>query len=231
MFETWGNHDGPPAGAEKFGFSFQAQLKERNLRRQQKGWLDEPLRPTACITRGTGTTCISSCSAIYPADAQNPQLKRYSPVWHDPQGALSFLKEDLARHVGTSGRPVVLMSHCGFDTDWWHTNDWRALYDAAKPYNVVALPVRPHRHRPAPLGAAEVTSAAVRLHQHRPDGERLLRGPDSAATQLRLAYRLKTWREQRLPDRKLQITWDGTWEWKHVLRKPLLAESKALERP
>ena len=34
-------------------------------------------------------------------------------------------------------RPVVILSHCGFDTDWWHTNDWKAAYEAAKPYNVV----------------------------------------------------------------------------------------------
>jgi hypothetical protein len=53
-----------------------------------------------------------------------PLVKRYSPVWHHPQGALTFLTDDLARNVGTSGRPVVLPSHCGFDTDWWHTNDW-----------------------------------------------------------------------------------------------------------
>ena len=30
-FEGWGNHDGPPVGKEKNGFSFQAQIKQRNI--------------------------------------------------------------------------------------------------------------------------------------------------------------------------------------------------------
>jgi len=29
------------------------------------------------------------------------------------------------------------MSHCGFDTDWWHSDDWKAVYEAMKPYNVI----------------------------------------------------------------------------------------------
>src|SRR5574340_78486 len=33
VFEGWGNHDGPPVGAEKGGFSFQANLQKRNALR------------------------------------------------------------------------------------------------------------------------------------------------------------------------------------------------------
>lgn len=37
VLEGWGNHDGPPIGKEKHGFSFQARLKERNQLRIRKG--------------------------------------------------------------------------------------------------------------------------------------------------------------------------------------------------
>ena len=50
---------------------------------------------------------------------------------------MTFLENDLAEHVGQSGRPVVLASHCGFDTDWWHNDDWNAVYEATRPYNVI----------------------------------------------------------------------------------------------
>ena len=36
VFEGWGNHDGPPVGKEKHGFSLQAEIKTRNLVRKEK---------------------------------------------------------------------------------------------------------------------------------------------------------------------------------------------------
>ncbi len=135
VFEGWGNHDGPPVGRERFGFSLQAELKKRNA-----------LRKGRCLIANLSENGLHYSwdwddvhfvqLNIYPADRQHDKVK-YSASWHDPQGSLSFLKEDVARNVGASGRPVVLMSHCGFDTDWWHTDDWRAVYEAMKPYNVI----------------------------------------------------------------------------------------------
>ena len=40
VFEGWGNHDGPPEGRERYGFSFQKQLKQRNAQRLQRGLID-----------------------------------------------------------------------------------------------------------------------------------------------------------------------------------------------
>ena len=216
VFETWGNHDGPPAGTEKLGFSFQARLKERNARRQQKGWL------TSLSTNGLHYSWDWDdvhlvMLGLYPADVQNPLVKRYSSVWHNPQGALSFLKEDLTRHVGASGRPVVLLSHCGFDTDWWHTNDWKAAYEVAKPFNVV-LNLYGHtgtglrKWAPAsglpPFDCVNTgqTEKGFFVVQFRGD-------------RVRLAYRLKHGQEERLPDGKRRWVWDGTWEWRHLLEK------------
>lgn len=135
VFETWGNHDGPPVGKERHGFSFQAQLKRRNRRRKAKGLISDISANGLHYSWDWDDVHFVSLG-IYPADKQREGV-RYSAVWHDPQGALTFLKKDLAEQVGHSGRPVVLMSHCGVDTDWWTPADWREFYDAAKPYNVV----------------------------------------------------------------------------------------------
>jgi len=202
VFETWGNHDGPPAGREKFGFSFQARLKERNLRRQQKGWLTN-LSTNHLHYSWDWDDVHFVMLGLYPADAQHPQIK-YSPIWHDPQGALTFLKNDLATHVGASGRPVVLLSHCGFDTDWWHTNDWRAAFEVAKSYNVLLY-----------------------LYGHTGTGLRTWGPPDAdspwqcvntgqtengffvvqiTADRLRLAYRSKHWLIEKQADGKIRRT-------------------------
>ena len=39
VFETWGNHDGPPKGKDKNGFNFQSQIKKRNQVRKEKGFI------------------------------------------------------------------------------------------------------------------------------------------------------------------------------------------------
>jgi len=210
VFEGWGNHDGPPVGAEKFGFSFQAELKQRHQTRQQKGWL-KGLSANGLHYSWDWDDVHFVQLNIYPADQQNAQI-RYSPKWHDPQGALTFLKEDLAKHVGDSGRPVVLMSHCGFDTDWWHPDDWKAAYEAAKPYRVAlylyghsGTGVRdwaPTGESPRWLcvntGQTENGFFVVQL-----DGRRL-----------RLAYRLKQWHIEKKPGQPDKRTWNGQWEWK-----------------
>jgi cytolysin (calcineurin-like family phosphatase) len=223
VFETWGNHDGPPPGQEKFGFSFQARLKERNQRRRQKGWL------TNLSTNGLHYSWDWSdvhlvMLGLYPADEQNPLVKRYSPVWHNPQGALTFLRDDLERHVGRSGRPVVLMSHCGFDTDWWHTNDWRAVYETARPYNVV-LYLYGHSGTGLRKWAPDTQSPpfdCVNTGQTE-KGFFVVQFHDK---QLRLAYRLKRVKEEKLPDGKRRWSWDGTWEWRHRLEKEITADDR-----
>ncbi len=57
-----------------------------------------------------------------------------------------FTKADtLARHVGASGEPIVLMHHFGFDSfslndwNWWTPKQRRALYELLKDYNVAAF--------------------------------------------------------------------------------------------
>ncbi len=220
VIEGWGNHDGPPEGKEKNGFSFQARLKKRNQLRKQKGIVTN--------LSGNGLHCSWDWDDVhfvqlnlYPADQQRAGV-HYSPVWHDPQGSLSFLKKDLAEKVGGSGRPVVLMSHCGFNTDWWTPANWKELYEAARNYNVI-LYLYGH--------------SGTGLRDWAPDGEAkkwtcINDGHTDigffvvqiTGDRLRAAYRCKSGvKFTKTPDGLLHHEWNGTWEWKFHMEKSISA--------
>jgi hypothetical protein len=93
---------------------------------------------------------------LFPSDTTSPQYPQ-----NDPYGSLSFLKNDLQRYVGNSGRPVVLVQHYGFDDfsigkseqkeEWWTEAQRKAYWDAIAPYNVAAI-FTGHLH-PTPEGS------------------------------------------------------------------------------
>lgn len=59
-----------------------------------------------------------------------------------PIDGLVFLRDDLARRVGSSGRPVVLFQHCGWDDysrGLWLDEGRAALADALAGYRVAAI--------------------------------------------------------------------------------------------
>ena len=218
VFEGWGNHDGPPEGKEKNGFSSQAQIKKRNQLRKQKGLISN-LSDNGLHYSWDWDDVHFVQLNLYPADKQRACV-HYSPVWHDPQGALSFLKKDLAEKVGSSGRPVVLMSHCGFDTDWWVKEDWKEAYDAAKAYNVI-LYLYGH--------------TGTGLRQWAPEGETkkwdcINDGHTDAGffviqitgNRIRAGYRCKAGLKfAKGTDGAMHHEWPGTWEWKFLLEKKL----------
>ncbi len=218
VFETWGNHDGPPEGKERHGFSFQARLKRRNQARKARGLISHVSNNGLHYSWDWDDVHFVSLG-IYPADRQRDTV-RYSPVWHDPQGALSFLKQDLAENVGRSGRPVVLMSHCGVDTDWWAPADWKEFYTAAKDYNVVLYLYGHSGTGPrawAPEGEAEkwqcinTGNTTTGFFVVQIMGERL-----------RAAYRCKEGvRIARQPDGSETYEWAGTWGWRFPLDREL----------
>jgi cytolysin (calcineurin-like family phosphatase) len=214
VFEGWGNHDGPPVGKEKQGFSSQAQIKQRNLIRKQKKLISNVSQNGLHYSWDWDDVHLVQLN-IYPADKQHERVK-YSPVWHDPQGSLSFLKEDLAQKVGTSGHPVVLMAHCGFDTDWWCAEDWAELYQAAKPYNVVLYL---HGHSGTSVGAWAPAGEDKKLTLIN-DGQSTTGFfvINLSGERLRAAYRMKCGVQfTKAPDGKQEHTWDGRWEWKWLL--------------
>ena len=148
-FAIAGNHDGELAGPQRQG------LVTRNRALNQSG------RVTALSSNGVhfalnwdGVHFIGL--GLCPADsidAETP-FKYGQPgpgSWNDPQGALTFLKGYLVRQVGSSGQPVVLMQHYGFDGfslndwNWWTPKQRRALYDLLKDYNIAAI-LHGHNH-------------------------------------------------------------------------------------
>ena len=223
VYETWGNHDGPPAGTGKSALSFQAELKKRNALRQERGWLAN--RSAGGLHYSWDWDDVHLVSlGFYPADRQNPKV-RYSPQWHDPQGALEFLKQDLEKCVGTSGRPVILMSHAGFDTDWWMAEDWKAAYDAAKPYNVI-LYLYGH--------------TGTGLRDWVPEGESrkwtcINDGNTTAGffvirvrgDRLRAAYRCKeSVKITKNADKTVTREWAGQWKWTELLDRKIAAAAR-----
>ena len=149
VYAIAGNHDGELAGPQRQG------LVTRNRALSQAG------RVTALSSNGVhfalnwdGVHFIGL--GLCPGDTTDAEtLFKYGlpgpGSWNDPQGALSFLKDHLARLVGNSGQPVVLMQHYGFDGfslndwNWWTPKQRRAFYDLLKDYNVAAI-LHGHNH-------------------------------------------------------------------------------------
>ena len=220
VYEGWGNHDGPPAGTGKSGVSFQAELKKRNAIRKAKGWLTGLSANGLHYSWDWDDVHLVQLN-IYAADSQNAKV-RYNPKWHNPQGALSFLKDDLKRCVGTSGRPVVLMSHCGFDTNWWHADDWKAVYEAVKPYNVV-LYLYGHTgtglRKWAPPGQAPRWLCVN--DGHTTSGFFVIQ---FLGDRVRLAYRRKEGQKiTRNSDGSYDLQWSGRWAWRFLMDRKVPA--------
>lgn len=143
VFPLAGNHDGFPGGPQRQG------LVERNRSLERRGLL------AALSSNGVhfalewdGVHFVSL--NLYPADAtdrENPFKygQPQSSRWNDPQSALAFLRDYLPARVGTSGQPVFIIHHYGFDdfstNDWyWWTSRQRAeLHRALAGYNVAAI--------------------------------------------------------------------------------------------
>ena len=217
--ECWGNHDGPPVGKEKSGFSMQAELIARNRLRKEKGAIMN-VSANGLHTSWDWDDVHFVQLGLYPADTQHAAIK-YNRVWHDPQAALTFLREDLAAHVGKSRRPVVLMSHCGFDTDWWHPEDWAAAYAVAKDYNI-ALYLYGHTGTglKAWAPAGETRKWDCINDGHTDIGFFVVQ---IVGDRLRAAYRSKSGLKvtKGKPGEPAKHEWAGGWEWRFLLDKKI----------
>ena len=231
--ECVGNHDGPPQGRERFGFSFQAELKRRNLIRKEKGRISSLSADGLHSSWDWGPVHLVMLN-LYPGSSPHPKT-RYSPAYHDPQKSLEFLKADLAERVGKSGRPVILLHHYDLQgSDWWHEEERKAYYDAIRDYDVIAIF---HGHTGTGVygwkPGADEKGELAKGGDTKDDAEGDVRKGDAAKpldvvntgqtergfflvevteTQFRVAYRVKRERDK---------AWDGTWTWTHFLRKEL----------
>lgn len=151
VFLCLGNHDGDAKGATRKGMVEwnRAYLKEKKFAALSDNGLHYALN-----WEGVHILCLNLC----PADTVDKEtiFKFGAPgdgSWNDPDKALSFMKGYLRDHVGKSGEPVILMQHYGFDGfsmndwNWWTPKQRRALYDAIRPYNIVAF-LHGHDHAP-----------------------------------------------------------------------------------
>jgi cytolysin (calcineurin-like family phosphatase) len=219
VFEGWGNHDGPPEGRERFGFSFQSRFKKRNALRLKKKLIGRVSENGLHYSWDWGGIHFVQLN-LYPADRPHPKT-RYSPKYHDPQHSLAFLKADLAGHAASGGGPVVLAHHYDLQgTDWWHEEDRKVYYDAIRRYNIVAVF---HGH------------TGTGVYRWKPQGEeRDLNVVNTGQTEngffvvqitrdrIRLAYRfkegVKTIKEPSGGERR---EWDGKWGWRHLHTRQL----------
>ena len=67
---------------------------------------------------------------------------------HDPSGALEFLRDDLAKHIGNSGRPVIVFQHfawVGGMAEWWTPEAKERFREVIKPYRIACL-INGHSH-------------------------------------------------------------------------------------
>jgi cytolysin (calcineurin-like family phosphatase) len=162
LYEGFGNHDGGPTRS----FVRQA-IKERNPHR-------------------SGLAAISHNGLHYSWDWENvhfvnlnlfggsgaADVKGVNGPEHDPENALEFLVEDLAKCVAASNRPIVIFQHfawTGGMSDWWKPEAKDRFYDAVKNYRVAAL-INGHSH-----GAAFAPwKGLLSIHDgatSRPDGD------------------------------------------------------------
>lgn len=131
VFDGVGNHDGNIDRPPRLG------LKGRNARREGLRKVSLNGLHYSWDWDDVHFVCANLYVGSKPSAAQE---KRGS--WTDPQGSLEFLIEDLAENVGTSGRPVVIYHHFGFDgySNGWYAEEERQAYFAAiKEYNVLAI--------------------------------------------------------------------------------------------
>jgi len=132
VFEGFGNHDGGP------GSFVREAIRLRNRKRR-------------------GLTAVSPNGLHYSWDWDHVHLVQLNLFAgsgaedvasvtakpHDPEKALEFLRDDLARQVGASGRPVVIFQHFGLPPDgmshWWQPAAKERFREATRPYNVAAV--------------------------------------------------------------------------------------------
>jgi hypothetical protein len=131
VYETFGNHDGGAKSPVREG------IRQRNAKR-------------------VGVKDVSENGLLYAWDwgrvrfvclGISPGTTRKT---YDPVDSTAFAVRDLAKNVGSSGRPVFLIHHFGFDKEhslsWW-PEEWRTQFrDAIKGINVAGI-LNGHAHK------------------------------------------------------------------------------------
>jgi cytolysin (calcineurin-like family phosphatase) len=125
VYETFGNHDGGARSPVREG------IKLRNANRVGVKDVSENGLHYAWDWGRVRFVCLG----ISPGTTR---------IRNDPANSTDFAVQDLAKNVGTSGRPVFLFHHFGFGVP----GTWQTQYrDAIKGYNVAGI-LHGHDHKP-----------------------------------------------------------------------------------
>ncbi|MCC3475853.1 MULTISPECIES: metallophosphoesterase [unclassified Microcoleus] len=147
VFDGLGNHDLESTGITSNPAGVIKDIKERKRGTRLSGWLNEHYSWDWDDVHFVQLN-------LFPGNQPAPQFPKLNP-----NNSLSFLADDLRTKVGSSGRPVVLISHYGFDgfstatsgEVWWTEQQRKDFWEKIAPYNVVAI-FSGHLH-PTPGGS------------------------------------------------------------------------------
>jgi hypothetical protein len=153
VFEGYGNHDFDILQSNALLYGGEAPARDavsvRN--RVRAGWPE--VRRFAAGNAGHyswnwGATHFVHLNLV-GSDAPSPNGDSNSH-FRDPQGALAFLRDDLAAEIGATCHPVIISMHYGFDDfgrqpRWWDDAQRASFLSVIRPYNVVAL-LHGHTH-------------------------------------------------------------------------------------
>lgn len=144
-FELMGNHDLSSLSSEGELSSVQREFVQRNKERKGDEFFFDS--DDYHYSWNWGPLHFINLN-LFPGNEPRPVYGREAP-WNDPRNSLDFLRQDLKRNVGTSGRPVVLLWHYGLRgwglEKWWTPEDLERLKAVIEPYNVV-LVLHGHEH-------------------------------------------------------------------------------------
>lgn len=135
VYETFGNHDGGLAQAVRQG------VAQRNPQRPALTGISPNGLHYSWDWNGVHFVSLGS----YPGNQWIDTCgwcHYFKDPFREPLNSRAFLESDLARCVGTSCRPVVLVQHYGWDGFsllWWTRPDRDSLASVLKGYNVTGI--------------------------------------------------------------------------------------------
>jgi cytolysin (calcineurin-like family phosphatase) len=124
VYEGYGNHD---LNTKCY---VEDEIKARNLKRKDVVAISSNGYHYAWEWDGIHFIQLN----LYPADERPSGVKGQPPRF-----ALQFLKEELAKNVGKSGKPVVVTQHYMPTDNWWTEPEKEAFFQVLKDYNVILI--------------------------------------------------------------------------------------------
>lgn len=199
VYELLGNHDN--AGEPGWG-----GIKRRNPLRADVAAISPNGYHYSFDWNGVHIVALSICAA----NAPDPTLERKP----DPRLALDFLKDDLKRNVGESGRPVIVLQHFDlYQQAWFSQAQVDALGAALAPYNVILF-ANGHSHSPRTYKAGDMDcldDGSLKNGEQKPG--------ISSFFVIRIAGDRLTAQQRHVDGQWGQVVLDKTFSWQQTIKK------------